>query len=68
MPQDPWEKWKAPRLGGLGRPRLTVCSQARGVCQEKKSVHVRLSREISMGLLVGPTSGLQYLEENHLIA
>ena len=50
--------WEAPRLGGLGRPGLTVCSQARGVCQEKKSVHVRLSREISMGLLVGPTSGL----------
>jgi hypothetical protein len=37
---------------------LTTCSQARGVCQEKKSVHVCLSNEISMGLLVGPASGL----------
>lgn len=36
---------------------LTACSQARGVCQEKKSVHVCLSKEMSIGLLVGPDSG-----------
>lgn len=35
---------------------LTACSQARGVCQEKKSVHDCLSKEMSMGLLVGPAS------------
>lgn len=37
---------------------LTACSQARGVCQEKKSVHDCLSKVISIGLLVGPASGL----------
>lgn len=40
------------------RPPRTSCSQASGVCQEKKSVHVCLSSEMSTGLLVGPASGL----------